>query len=145
MLHFKTNIFSVPGENEHLGEFESKSAKYRDAAECLLENSHKLCHGFLHAMKARRTCFISFIKLYVVRNAYELKTHLTCFYEKSILLYQIVLTWEISKVIFKTTFSCQKLKVFSHPGWMPNTYHWLNSIFKLGALCYQGRNSKPIR
>ena len=29
----------------------------------LLENSHKLCRGFQQAMKARTTCFISFIKL----------------------------------------------------------------------------------
>ena len=29
----------------------------------LLLNSHKLCRGFHQAMKARRTCFISFIKL----------------------------------------------------------------------------------
>ena len=29
----------------------------------LLENSHKLCRGFQQAMGARKTCFISFIKL----------------------------------------------------------------------------------
>ena len=29
----------------------------------LLENFHKLCRGFYQAMKARTTCFISFIKL----------------------------------------------------------------------------------
>ena len=29
----------------------------------LLENSHKLCRGFHQAMKARKTCFISLIKL----------------------------------------------------------------------------------
>ena len=29
----------------------------------LLENSHKLCRGFHQAMKALRTCFISFILL----------------------------------------------------------------------------------
>ena len=46
-------------------EFESRSVKTRDAVEGfhLLENSHKLCRGFQHAMEARTTCFISFIKL----------------------------------------------------------------------------------
>ena len=39
--------------------------KTRDAVEGfhLLENSHKLCRGFQHAMEARTTSFISFIKL----------------------------------------------------------------------------------
>ena len=58
---------SEHGENqgEHLGEFESRSVKTRDAVEGfhLLENSHKLCRGFHQAMKALITCFISFIKL----------------------------------------------------------------------------------
>ena len=46
-------------------EFETRSVKTLDAVEGfhLLENSHKLCRGFHHVMKARRTCFISFIKL----------------------------------------------------------------------------------
>ena len=53
-----------------MGEFESRSAKTRDAGEGfhLLENSHKLCQGFHQARKAQRTCLynyiiISFIKL----------------------------------------------------------------------------------
>ena len=46
-------------------EFESRSVKTRDAVEGfhLLENSDKLCRGFHQAMKARKTCFIPFIKL----------------------------------------------------------------------------------
>ena len=55
------------GENrgERLGEFESRSVTIRDTVEGfhLLENSHKHCQGFQQAMEARRTCFISFIKL----------------------------------------------------------------------------------
>ena len=48
-----------------MGEFESRSVKTRDAVEGfhLLENSHKLCQGFQQAMEARKTCFISFMKL----------------------------------------------------------------------------------
>ena len=63
-------MFSVPsqlGENrgKRFREFESRSVKTRDAVESfhLLENSHKLCRGFHQTMKARRTCFISFMKL----------------------------------------------------------------------------------
>ena len=59
------SVPSEPGENrgEHLGEFESRSVKTQDAVEgfhLLEENSHKLCQGFHQAMKAQRTCFISF-------------------------------------------------------------------------------------
>ena len=52
---------SYPCENkgERLGEFESRSFH-------LLGNSHKLCRGFYQAMKAQRTCFISFIKLFSI-------------------------------------------------------------------------------
>ena len=61
------SVPSKPGENrgECLGEFESRSENTRDAVEGfhLLENSHKLCLGFHQVMEARRTCFISFIKL----------------------------------------------------------------------------------
>ena len=32
----------------------------------LFENSHKFCRGFHQAMKAQRTCFITFIKLFSV-------------------------------------------------------------------------------
>ena len=58
---------SLPDENqgEHLKEFESRWEKTLEAVKGfhLLKNSHKLCQGFHQAMKARRTCFISFIKL----------------------------------------------------------------------------------
>ena len=61
------SVPSQPGENrgERLGEFESRSVKTRDAVLGfhLLENSHKLCRGFQQTMEARKTCFISFIKL----------------------------------------------------------------------------------
>ena len=61
------SVPSQPGENhgKPLGEFESRSVKTRDAVEDfhLLENSHKLCQGFHKVMEARKTCFISFIKL----------------------------------------------------------------------------------
>ena len=63
-------MFSVPpypdeNRGERLGELQSTSVKTRDAIEGfhLLENSYKLCQGFHQAMKARRTCFISFLKL----------------------------------------------------------------------------------
>ena len=67
-------MFSVPsqlGENrgEHLGEFDNnRSVKTQDAVEGfhLLENSHKLCQVFHQAMKAWRTCFISFIKSFSI-------------------------------------------------------------------------------
>ena len=54
--------------DKRLGEVESRSVKTRDEFEGfhLLENSQKLCRGFHQAMKARRTCFISFIKLFSV-------------------------------------------------------------------------------
>ena len=62
------SVPSQPGENrgEHLGEFESRSVKTRDAVEGfhLLENSHKHCRGFQQAMKERTTCFISVVKLF---------------------------------------------------------------------------------
>ena len=61
------SVPSYPGENrgERLGESESRSVKNRDAVEGfhVLENSHKLCRGFQQAMKPRKACFISFIKL----------------------------------------------------------------------------------
>ena len=61
------SVLSYPGENrgERLGEFESRSVKTRDAVEDfhLLENSHRLCLSFHQAMKARRACYISFLKL----------------------------------------------------------------------------------
>ena len=64
-----------------MGEFDSRSVKTRDAVKefQILENSEKLCRGFHQAMKARRTCFISFMKLlfsilnkekYDIRSAY---------------------------------------------------------------------------
>ena len=73
---------SYPGENrdEHLGEFESRSVKTQVAVEVfhLLENSHKLCRRFQQAMKARTTCFVSFIKLFSLltkrKTVYEART-----------------------------------------------------------------------
>ena len=63
-------MFSVPSQpsesrGERLGEFVNRSVKTRDAVDGfhLLENSHKLCQGFHQDMKARITCFISFVKL----------------------------------------------------------------------------------
>ena len=60
------SVPSLPGKNrgEHLEEFESRSVKTREAFESfhLLDNSHKLCRGFHHAMKVRKTGFISFIQ-----------------------------------------------------------------------------------
>ena len=62
------SVPSQPGENqgEGLGEFESRSVKTRDAGEGfhLIENSHKLYRGFQQDMKARKTCFISFVTLF---------------------------------------------------------------------------------
>ena len=67
-------MFSLPslnGENlnECLGEILVRSVKTQDAVEGfhLLENSHKLCRGFHEAVKAWRTCFISFINLQIFR------------------------------------------------------------------------------
>ena len=56
------SVPSLPGENrsEHFGEFKSRSVKTRD------KNSHKLCRVFHQAIKARRACFISFIKLFSI-------------------------------------------------------------------------------
>ena len=76
------SVPSQPGENrgERLGEFESRSVKARDAVEGfhLLENSHKVCRGFQQAMDARTTCFISFIKLFLLlrkrKTIYEVRT-----------------------------------------------------------------------
>ena len=59
--------FYSPDHNsgDHLGEFESRSVKTREAVEGfhLLENSHKVCRDFQQAMEARITCFVSFMKL----------------------------------------------------------------------------------
>ena len=56
------------GENqdEHLGEFESRSVKTRDAVKGfhLIENSCKLNRVFHQAKKAQRICLISFLKLF---------------------------------------------------------------------------------
>ena len=73
---------SEHGENqgEHLGEFESRSVKTRDAVEGfhLLENSHKHCRGFQQAMEAWTTCLISFMKLFSLltkrKTIYEVQT-----------------------------------------------------------------------
>ena len=89
-------MFSVPsyslGENqgERLGKSEGRSVKTRDAVEGfhLLKNSPKFCRGFHQAMKARRTCFISFIKvlfsvltkrktIYETVNSHNLEKELT--------------------------------------------------------------------
>ena len=67
----KINIFSVsskPGENrgKHLGEFEGRSVVTRDAVDgfiCSRILTLNVRLGFHQAMKARRTCFISFLKL----------------------------------------------------------------------------------
>ena len=73
---------SLPDENrgERLGEFESRSVKTRDAVEGfhLLDISHKLCRGFHQIMNARRTCFISFIKLlfYLTKRKTIYEAHL---------------------------------------------------------------------
>ena len=60
-----------------------KNFKKTDVSDCspssegfhLLENSPKLCRGFHEAMKARRTCFISFIKLLI----FELTERMTLY------------------------------------------------------------------
>ena len=50
-----------------------------------LKNSHKLCRGFCQAIKARRTCFISFIKLlFSFLTKSKIKTMI---YTKSVCVY----------------------------------------------------------
>ena len=59
------SVPSYPGENrgkrlEHIGENTSRSRDFYP-----FKKYHKLCRGFYQTMMARRTCFISFIDIYI--------------------------------------------------------------------------------
>ena len=127
---FSVPSYSYENQGECLGEFESGSVKTREAVDgfYLLEDSSKLCRGFHQAMRARKTCFISFIKLifFVVtkrKTIYEARMYTLISFYETVNSYNL----ETANHIILTSFLCFTA-LWKHTCW-PIKTHVLSKLF----------------